>query len=224
MKRPANPRENGNSMKGARDMAADRKQISQTTVPRSLQFPPFPPASLDEPEGMKRRMVWLGAAFWCSLLATAIAIVWAVQNGLETSRSTRRLEKAELEAGRPADDAAKRLVVAKNELNRLTTIAADRSKAAIQSASPELDLRARVDAGLREQKELDPQLKAAQAEVQAANQAVLEASETEQRLVSDLRGNRERSRQASIYSIIAAAIGVVATAAAGWVWRRRVVA
>jgi hypothetical protein len=118
---------------------------------------------------MKSRRARLAVAFWCSLIVTALTIIFAVRYGVEAGRASQRMIEAQ--------DQGRRLEVE-----------------AANQISPAGD----------------------------SSNAFADASARAQRLVDDARLERDRSQQSLFYSMIAVAVGFIATASAGRSWRQRV--
>jgi hypothetical protein len=190
------------------------------TDPRFHFLLPPPPVRRNEQPSSKTVASWLGPVFWSCLLATALAVVWSIECGLEVTRAAQRVREAQDEGQRVASDAEHQLVLAEKVLNDWSINARDLGENEIKNVHATMDLKAIVQVGLRERERLASKIEDAQAKVKAAEQTVADASAVEERLVAGARLERAQSRRSLFLSMIAVAVGAIITTGAGWTRRR----
>jgi hypothetical protein len=195
-------------------MAADRQQTHVSKPRFRLLLPP--PRRRRRALSISKRTVWrLRTAFGCSLLGTALAVVWTIQCGLESGRASQRLKEVEIEGARLDAAAAEHLALAENELNQRQKTVDDLTKNATKSVREKIAAELLIE-------QMQPQIAAAHQEVNVAKQSVAESSIKVDRLTRGPWLERKRSQQLLFWSIVAVAVGLIATSATGWVWRRAV--
>src|SRR6516162_7445398 len=148
-------------------MAADRHQTPATCPSQFQLLLPPPPACRNGLLSSPFSARFLSAAFWCCFLTASLAVVWTIQNTIESGRTTLRVRKAQDDSERLEADATMHLAQAESELIASLNAARDLGEIEIRN-SPARDLNSILETGLRASERLAPQIGAARARVQAA--------------------------------------------------------